>query len=536
MPVLRTTEPLRRELEHDPARPPVPVDLLGRHRAAADERRRPGAARALARRRSRTRCARRASSASAAPTSAARSRSTTSTATLHLLETYRPPPIDRARSCGWRSRRRARDRARCGRRRSRTSELRPQGRRHSPERDRRSVRHHYDVSNDFFALFLDESMTYSCAFFSRDGSSLEAAQRAKLELVCTKLALEKGERVLDVGCGWGSFAIHAAQRPRRVGHGHHAVRAAGRARAQARRRGRRRRTASTSACMDYRELAGEPYDAIASIGMVEHVGANQIDEYAQTLARLLRPGGRLLNHGIARLRRRRARGRAVLRALRVPRRRAAAPVADPGGDRARGPGDPPRRGLPRATTPRRCATGRAGSTTNLDEAEALVGRGAHARLAALPARRAPRLRDRLHVGLPGSLLKATLERARLSSAVGGLPAARQFACLGPASGGSGQQFASRIVRGPFAAGVFMSQQSFADLGVSRAVAGALEAARHPHPLPHPGARHRRRARRPRRARQVPHGLRQDARLRRADRRPDRPRRPPPGGARPRPDA
>src|SRR5919202_1229117 len=80
------------------------------------------------------------------------------------------------------------------------AELRPRGRRHSVDRDRRSVRHHYDVSNDFFALWLDRSMTYSCAFFLRDGSSLEAAPTAKLDLVCSKLALQEGERMLDVGC------------------------------------------------------------------------------------------------------------------------------------------------------------------------------------------------------------------------------------------------------------------------------------------------------------------------------------------------
>ena len=90
-------------------------------------------------------------------------------------------------------------------------EQHPRGKRHSPERDKRSVQFHYDVSNDFFKLFLDESMTYSCAFFSLDGSSLEAAQFAKLELVCTKLRLAEGMRLLDVGCGWGSFAIHAAR-------------------------------------------------------------------------------------------------------------------------------------------------------------------------------------------------------------------------------------------------------------------------------------------------------------------------------------
>src|SRR5689334_18225262 len=90
------------------------------------------------------------------------------------------------------------------------SELVPRGTRHSKARDARAVRHHYDVSNDFFALFLDESMTYSCAIFSRGAGSLEEAQATKHELVCTKLGLRPGERVLDVGCGWGAFALHAA--------------------------------------------------------------------------------------------------------------------------------------------------------------------------------------------------------------------------------------------------------------------------------------------------------------------------------------
>jgi cyclopropane-fatty-acyl-phospholipid synthase len=92
------------------------------------------------------------------------------------------------------------------------AELVPEGRRYTLGRDRRSVRHHYDLPPEFFALFLDASMTYSCAIFSRGATTLEEAQETKLELVCTKLGLQPGDRVLDVGCGWGSFALHAAQR------------------------------------------------------------------------------------------------------------------------------------------------------------------------------------------------------------------------------------------------------------------------------------------------------------------------------------
>jgi cyclopropane-fatty-acyl-phospholipid synthase len=201
------------------------------------------------------------------------------------------------------------------------SELRPRGRRHSRERDARAVRHHYDVSNEFFALFLDETMTYSCALFSRELDSLEEswgthpprqerhpptlaqAQAAKCELICRKLALQEGERVLDVGCGWGSFVIHAAA--------NHGVEALGITLSPAQAELARRRVAEAGLAdrveirvADYRDLgaADERYDAIASIGMVEHVGANQIDLYARQLAGLLEPGGLLLNHGIARLR------------------------------------------------------------------------------------------------------------------------------------------------------------------------------------------------------------------------------------------
>jgi len=181
-----------------------------------------------------------------------------------------------------------------------SAELRLRGQRHTISRDRRAVRHHYDVGNDFFALFLDPSMTYSCAYWAGGAQTLEEAQEAKLELVCKKLALREGERVLDVGCGWGSFVIHAAAR--------HGVNAVGitLSEYQARLARDRAREAGVGDRVefhvaDYREISDGPFDAIASIGMVEHVGEEQIDLYAGRLHGLLMPGGRLLNHGIAKL-------------------------------------------------------------------------------------------------------------------------------------------------------------------------------------------------------------------------------------------
>jgi cyclopropane-fatty-acyl-phospholipid synthase len=219
---------------------------------------------------------------------------------IDLLDSFTPPPIDRAA----RLRLTLAALLACGPMLPPcvpASELRPRGRRHGRERDARAVRHHYDVSNDFFALFLDRSMTYSCALFSRGARTLEEAQRAKLELVCAKLALKQDERVLDVGCGWGAFVLHAASS--------HGVRAVGITLSPAQAELARRRVAEAGLqdrveirIADYRDLRGERFDAIASIGMVEHVGASQIDIYAQRLAGLLDSGGRLLNHGIARLR------------------------------------------------------------------------------------------------------------------------------------------------------------------------------------------------------------------------------------------
>jgi len=221
-------------------------------------------------------------------------------AVMAVVDSWQPPPIDnRARGRLMVAAARAIGVTRPPR--VPKSELRPHGKLHSLARDARAVRHHYDVGNDFFALFLDDSMTYSCAIFSRGATTLEEAQDAKRELVCTKLALQEGERVLDVGCGWGAFAIHAAQR--------HGASLVGITLSPAQAEEARRRVAAAGLTdrieirvMDYRELGGEQFDAIASIGMVEHVGENKIDLYASQLATLLKPGGRLLNHGIARLR------------------------------------------------------------------------------------------------------------------------------------------------------------------------------------------------------------------------------------------
>ncbi|HEV2059647.1 MAG TPA: cyclopropane-fatty-acyl-phospholipid synthase family protein [Solirubrobacteraceae bacterium] len=224
-------------------------------------------------------------------------------ALLDLLRGWTPPPIDRT------ARRRlllAAVRAAGIMRPPRPPgvELRPRGTRHSVERDARAVRHHYDVANEFFALFLDASMTYSCAIFedpATDDEPLESAQERKLETICRKLALTPGERVLDVGCGWGSFAIHAATRH---GAGVVGITLSAPQAALARERAAAAGVADRVEIRvaDYRDLGGERFDAIASIGMVEHVGGGQLDAYAAALAAALSPGGRLLNHGIARLR------------------------------------------------------------------------------------------------------------------------------------------------------------------------------------------------------------------------------------------
>src|SRR5579862_4223305 len=181
------------------------------------------------------------------------------------------------------------------------TELLLPGARHSPQRDAEAIRYHYDVGNDFFALFLDESMTYSCALFSRGAQTLAEAQRAKLDMVAQKLELSEGQRVLDVGCGWGSFAIHAARE--------YGASVTGITLSPSQAELARRMVADAGVAdrveiriADYRELAGEQYDAIASIGMAEHVGQSQIDRYAQALYGVLKPGGLVLNHAISLMR------------------------------------------------------------------------------------------------------------------------------------------------------------------------------------------------------------------------------------------
>jgi len=171
---------------------------------------------------------------------------------------------------------------------------------HSAERDAAAVRYHYDVGNEFFSLFLDESMTYSCAIFSRGATTLEEAQRTKLDLVATKLDLKPGMKVLDVGCGWGAFAIHAARE--------YGVEVTGITLSEPQAVMARERVEQAGMTdkveirvQDYRRLTPSSYDAIASIGMAEHVGDKQIDLYAKTLFDLLKPGGTLLNHAIAAL-------------------------------------------------------------------------------------------------------------------------------------------------------------------------------------------------------------------------------------------
>lgn len=165
--------------------------------------------------------------------------------------------------------------------------------------DAAQIRFHYDLSNEFYALFLDPEMVYSCAYFPAGDDSLEAAQQAKLDMICRKLRLQPGEHMLDIGCGWGGLVCHAAR--------HYGVRAHGVTLSQAqhdaavakvKRLGLEDRV--TIELRDFRSLEGMAFDKIASIGMFEHVGLDNRDGYFRHIKSLLRPRGIYLHHAIAR--------------------------------------------------------------------------------------------------------------------------------------------------------------------------------------------------------------------------------------------
>ena len=179
-------------------------------------------------------------------------------------------------------------------------EARVRGRRHSKRRDAAAVSHHYDVGNEFYEIVLGEAMTYSCAYFPDERTTLAEAQAAKHDLICRKLGLHErpGARLLDVGCGWGSMALHAAR--------HHGAEVLAITISERQATMARDRVVAAGLAdqvqvrlLDYRDLDGEPFDAISSIGMFEHVGAKRMGQYFETLRALLRPEGRLLNHAIS---------------------------------------------------------------------------------------------------------------------------------------------------------------------------------------------------------------------------------------------
>jgi cyclopropane-fatty-acyl-phospholipid synthase len=168
----------------------------------------------------------------------------------------------------------------------------------SRARARSNIRFHYDRSNGFYEQFLDERLQYSCAYFTAPGGSLDDAQAAKLDLICRKLGVRAGMRLLDIGCGWGGLVLHAAECYGAIATG--CTLSEGqfaRATAQARERGLESRVTILNA--DYRELDGR-FDRIASVGMYEHVGRRRLDTYFVRLSRLLQDDGLALNHGIAR--------------------------------------------------------------------------------------------------------------------------------------------------------------------------------------------------------------------------------------------
>ena len=174
------------------------------------------------------------------------------------------------------------------------------GKQHSLERDRRAVTFHYDVANDFYRLWLDPRMVYSCAYFISQDDDLDAAQECKLDYLCRKLRLRPGQRLLDIGCGWGALVIHAAK--------YFGVRAEGLTLSEPQAEWARARIAETGLIneatidlRDYREISSDGsqcYDAIVSVGMAEHVGREKLPDYFSAAHRALKPGGVFLNQAI----------------------------------------------------------------------------------------------------------------------------------------------------------------------------------------------------------------------------------------------
>ena len=173
------------------------------------------------------------------------------------------------------------------------------GRLHSPRRDAAAIHHHYDVSNDFYELVLGPAMVYSCALWDDPRAGLDAAQWAKMELICQKLALRPGLRLLDIGCGWGSLVRHAAR--------HHGVDAVGITISAEQAAWARRQVVADGVgdrveirVQDYRDVHDGPFDAVSSVGMFEHVGLARLGEYFDQVHSLMAPRGRFLNHAISR--------------------------------------------------------------------------------------------------------------------------------------------------------------------------------------------------------------------------------------------
>jgi cyclopropane-fatty-acyl-phospholipid synthase len=169
---------------------------------------------------------------------------------------------------------------------------------HSKAENRDAIHFHYDVSNEFYALWLDRAMVYSCAYFEKPDLGLDAAQQAKLDHICRKLRLQPGEKLLDIGCGWGALVMHAAR--------HYGVRAHGVTLSPQQLKVARERIAGAGLedqvsveLQDYRDIPGDSvYHKVASIGMFEHVGLKNLPFYFSTVHRLLKPHGLFLNHGI----------------------------------------------------------------------------------------------------------------------------------------------------------------------------------------------------------------------------------------------